>query len=228
MSSPIPRLRPKPGPEAIARLKVKILEDWQSKLAEIKEPGMKGGATRDFVQLYNSGLLLPEGFTQPKHISRSSLYGWEKVYKIKGLQGLILEYRSRERLVDNLIPMLPTYKRIVISANPGLRIKEEIFLPEIRRQWKWPPLHSPVMVVMFFHMSVPRDVSMRVRMRMLNHERPHLGTPHLDKLIAFAKNCLREIVWKKDSQIIALHAEKHYEWVQGGHKTEVFIRRLKG
>jgi hypothetical protein len=226
MSNPIPRLRLKPGPKAIAHLKIRILKDWHSKLTEIKEPKMKGRATRDFVLLYNSGLLLPEGFTEPKHISRSSLYGWEKVYKDKGLEGLIPKYRSRERMADNLDPMLPTYKRIVISANPGLKFKEQIFLPEIRRQWEWPPLHSQVMVVMFFHMSPPTGVSMRVRMRMLNHERPHLGTPHLDKLIAFVKNVLRGIVWEEDRQIIVLHAEKHYAWMKP--ETEIFIRRLKG
>jgi len=228
MSNPTPRLHPKPGPKAIARLKVKILEAWQSKLAEIKEPKMKGRATRDFVLLYNSGLLLLEGFIEPKHIARSSLYGWKKIYREKGLKGLIPEYRSRERMADNLDPMLPAYKRIMISANPGLKFKEQIFLPEIRRQWEWPPLRCSVMVVMRFFMAIPKGVSMRARMKMLNHERPHLGTPHLDKLIAFAKDCLRGIVWEKDRQIIVLHAEKHYEWVQEEPKTEVFIRQLKG
>ena len=131
-------------------------------------------------------------------------------------------------MIENLVPMFPTYKKIVISGNPNLRFKERIFLPEIRRQWKWPPFRSPVMVVMRFFMPIPGGVSMRARMKMLNHEHPHFRTPHLDKLIAFAKNCLREIVWKDDSQIIVLHAEKHYEWVQQDAKTEIFIRQLKG
>ena len=228
MSNPIPRLRPKPGPKAIARLKRRILKAWHSKLAEIKEPEMKGRATRDFVELYNSGLLVPEGFTNPKHISRASLYGWARIYKEKGLGGLIPKYKCRRKAADNLHPMLPTYKKIVIPANPNLRFKERIFLPEIRRQWKWPPLRCPVMVVMRFFMAIPEGVSMRVRMKKLNHEYPHLGTPYLDKLIAFAKNCLRGIVWKEDRQIIVLHGEKHFEWVNEDSKTEVFIRRLKG
>ena len=226
MSNPTPRLRPKPGPKAIARLKLRILKVWRSRLAEIKEPKMKGRATRDFVEFWNSGLLLPEGFTQPKHISRSSLHGWEKVYKDKGLEGLIPKYNWGRKTANNLDPMLPAYKRIMISANPNLKFKERIFLPEIRRQWEWPPLRCPVMVVMRFFMAIPKGVPMRARMKMLNHEYPHLGTPHLDKLIAFAKNCLREIVWKDDSQIIVLYAEKHYEWMEP--KTEIFIRQLKG
>jgi Holliday junction resolvase RusA-like endonuclease len=226
MSNPISRLRPKPGPKAIACLKLRILKDWHSKLAEIKEPKMKGRITRDFVEVWNSRLLLPEGFTQPKHISKSGLHAWEQAYKDKGFKELIPKYKWRRKMADNLVPMLPTYKKIVISGNPNLRFKERIFLPEIRRQWKWPPLRCPVMVVMRFFMAIPEGVSMRVRMKMLNHEYPHLGTPHLDKLIAFAKNCLREIVWKDDSQIIVLHAEKHYEWMEP--KTEIFIRQLKG
>lgn len=228
MSSIIPRLPLKPGPKAIARLKLRILKDWHSKLAEIKEPKMKRKATRDFVELWNTGLFLPEGFTQPKHISKSGLHAWEKVYKKKGFEGLVPKYKRRRGTADNLVPMLPTYKKIVIPANPGLRFKERIFLPEIRRQWKWPPLQCPVMVVMRFFMAIPEGVSMRARMKMLNHEYPHLGTPHLDKLIIFAKNCLRGIVWEEDRQIIVLHGEKHFEWVKEDSKTEVFIRRLKG
>jgi Holliday junction resolvase RusA-like endonuclease len=228
MSDPIPRLLPKPGPKAIARLKVRILKDWRSRLAEIKEPKMKGRATRDFVRHYNSGLLLPEGFTEPKHISRSSLYGWQRLYNDKGLDGLIPKYKRGRKMADNLVPMLPTYKRIVIFANPDLRFKSRIFLPEIRRQWKWPPLHCPVMVVFYFYMSIPTGAPMRIRTRMLNHQLPHLKEPSLDKLVSFVKKCLREIVWEDDSQIIVLRAEKHFEWVQNDAKTEVFIRQLKG
>lgn len=225
MPSPIPRLRPKPGPEAIARLKLRILKAWRSRLAEIKEPGLKDRATRDFVELYNSGLFLPEGFTQPKHISRAVLYFWEKTYKKKGFKGLISEYKRRKRMPDNLIPMLPRYKRIVISAKPGLRFKEQ-FLSEMRRQWPWPPLGCPVMVAMRFFMSIPQKISMTTRMRMQNHEFPHLGPPDLDQLIVFTKNCLRGIVWEKDSQIIVLATFKHYEWMKP--MMEIFIRRLKG
>jgi len=228
MSSPISHLHLKPGPKAIARLKVRILKDWHSKLAEIKEPKMKGRATRNFIELWNTGLFLPEGFTQPKHISRSVLHAWEQVYKEKGFEGLVPKYKRRKEMADNLVPMLPINKKIVIPGNPGLRFKERIFLPEIKRQWKWPPLHCPVMVVMRFFMAIPEGVPMRVRMRLLNHEHPHLGTPHLDKLIAFTKNCLRRIVWEEDRQIIVLHGEKHFEWVKEDSKTEVFIRRLKG
>lgn len=227
-SNSTPHLRPKPGPKAIARLKLRILRAWHSKLAEIKGPKMKGKVTRDFVEFYNSGLLLPEGFVQPKHISRSGLHEWEKIYKKKGLDGLIPKYKGGNGIADNLVPMLPTYKKIVIPGNPGLRFKARIFLPEIRRQWTWPPIHCPVMVVMRFFMAIPKDVSMRVRMKMLNHEYPHLGTPHLDKLVAFAKKCLEGIVWEEDSQIITLHAEKHFEWIHDDAKTEIFIRRLRG
>jgi Holliday junction resolvase RusA-like endonuclease len=228
MSTPVPHLPPKPGPKAIARLKVRILKAWHSKLAEIKETKMKGRATKEFVELYNSGLLLPEGFREPKHISRSTLHGWAKIYREKGLDGLIPKYKGGKRMADNLIPMLPNYKKLVIPGNPDLRFKERIFLPEIKRQWTWPPLRCPVMVVMRFFMAIPEGVSMKVRMKMLNHEYPHLGAPHLDKLIAFAKNCLRDVVWMDDRQIITLRAEKHFEWVPEDAKTEIFIRRLRG
>jgi Holliday junction resolvase RusA-like endonuclease len=228
MLNPTPRLRPKPGPEAIARLKLSILKHWHLKLAEIKQPKMKGRVTRDFVELWNTGLLLPEGFTEPKHISKSGLHNWEQAYRAKRLGGLILKYQRRKKLTDNLVPMFPTYKRIVISANPGLKFKARIFLPEVRKQWLWPPIRCPVMVIMRFFMAIPKGVSMKKRMKMLNHEYPHLWSPHLDKLIAFAKDCLKGIVWEEDRQIIIFHGEKHFAWIQEDAKTEIFIRQLKG
>jgi Holliday junction resolvase RusA-like endonuclease len=222
MSSPIPCLRPKPDPKAIARLKLRILKAWRSRLAEIKEPGPKDRATRDFVELYNSGLFLPEGFTQPKHISRSGLHAWEKAYKDKGLEGLISKYKWSKKTVDNLVPMLPTYKRIVIHGRP----RQELLLSEIKKQWPWPPLGCPLMVAMRFFMRIPKGISMRDRMKMLNHERPHLGEPDLEASIVAIKHLLKGIVWEDDSQIIVLHAEKHYEWMKP--HSEILIRRLKG
>jgi Holliday junction resolvase RusA-like endonuclease len=225
MQGSIPHLHPKPGPKAIACLKLRILRRWHSRLAEIKEPGMKGRATRDFVELYNSGLLLPEGFTQPKHISRSGLHAWDKAYKEKGLEGLITKYKGWREVADNLVPILPYYKKIVIGKNPSPRSING-FLSEIRGQWKWPPLGCPLMVIIRFFMAIPKGVTMRARMKMLNHERPHLAAPHLDKLIEAAKCLLRGIVWEDDSQVISLHAEKHYEWMKPN--IEIFIQRLKG
>ena len=225
MSNPTPRLRPKPGPKAIARLKLRILKVWRSRLAEIKEPKMKGRATRDFVELYNTGLLLPEGFTQPKRISRAVLFLWDKMYRAKGLEGLSPKYTRRKKIVDNLVPMLPHYKKIVIGKNPRPRSING-FLSEIRGQWKWPPLGCPLMVIMRFFMAVPKGLSMSARMKMLNHECPHLAAPHLDELIKATKCLLRGIVWEDDSQIIVLNAQKHFEWMKP--HSEIWIRRLKG
>jgi Holliday junction resolvase RusA-like endonuclease len=191
-------------------------------LAEIKEPKMKGRAIRDFVELYNSGLLLPEGFTQPKHISRSGLRAWDKAYRAKGLEGLAPKYKRRRKITDNLIPMLPTYKRIVIHGRP----RGDLLLSEIKKQWPWLPLGCPLMVVMRFFMCIPKGVSMRARIKMLNHERPHLGEPHLEGSIVAIKHLLKGIVWEDDSQIIVLYASKHYEWMKP--HSEIFIRRLKG
>lgn len=224
----IPRLHPKPGPEAIARLKLQILQAWRHRLAKVRKPELKGRATKDFINLYNTGILLPEGFTSPKHISISTLYNWNKAEKGGGVKGLIPKYRDRKELADSIIPILPTYKKIVIPGNPGLKFRERIFLPKIREQWEWPPLRCPLMLVMRFFMAVPKGRSMRERIKCLNHERAHLSMPHLDKLIAFAKNCLRGIVYENDRQIIVLHAEKHFEWVFEDSKSEIFIRQIKG
>jgi hypothetical protein len=186
------------------------------------EPGTKNKVTSDFVELYNTGVLLPEGFTQPKHISRAVLYLWDKRYEAERLEGLTPKYRYPKKTTDNLVPMLPVYKRIVIQPAP----RHDALLSEIRRQWPWPPLGCPLMVVARFFMGIPKGTSMGIRMEMLNRERAHLKEPHLETSIAAIKNLLRGIVWGDDSQIIVLHAEKHYEW-QKPH-SEILIRRLKG
>jgi Holliday junction resolvase RusA-like endonuclease len=188
---------------------------------------MKELATMEFCQLFNSGLLLPEAFPKSIRISRSTLHNWDKAYRNHGLEGLTPKwrYKWREKPAGNVVPMLPFYKKITIPGNPQLRFKARVFCPEIKRQWKWPPLRCPVMLVMFFSMEVPRDFPMDARMKLLRHEFPHLGPPHLDRLIAFVKDSLRGIIYSEDRQIIALHGEVHYGWFP---KTEIYIRRLKG
>jgi hypothetical protein len=235
MSNTTPCLHPKAGPKAVARLKRTILKLWRSELAKTDKPKIKGNVTKNFVRLWNTGLLLPKGFEEVRRISRSSLYEWGKKYDREGLEGLVPRSRYPKQVIDNFIPMLPSYKKIMISSNPELRFKSRIYLPEIRRQWKNRPICGPIMIVFRFFMPVPRGKSMPVRMKMLNHEVAHLGTPYLYKLVGFVKNCLRGTVYKEDSQIIIEHSEKHYSW--GGGKTsddwgkgatEIFIRRLKG
>ena len=222
---PVPRLPAKPGPREIARLRRAILRAWHSHLSKTEKPETKDMATREFCQLFNAGLLLPEGFSKSIRISKSTLHSWNKVFLGRGLDGLVPKYKWKGRARDNLVPMLPSHKKITIPGNPNLRFKARTYWPEIRRQWRWPPLHCPLMIVVFVSMEIPKGFPMRTRMRMLRHEFPHLGSPHLDKLIAFVKDCLRDIAYKEDCQIISLSVEKHYRWFP---KTEIFIRRLKG
>ncbi len=227
MPEHIPRLRPNPGPQETARFWRAVLKAWQSHVSKTEKPKTKLRAMREFCQLFNSGLLLPETFPKPMRISKSTLYSRAKAFKVRGLQGLVPRYKWKGQMRDNLIPVLPAHKKITIPENPGLRFKARLYLPEIRKQWRWPALHCPVMVMVFFSMQVPKGTPMRTRMRMLRHEFPHLGAPHFDRLVAFVKDCLRGIVYKEDSQIVVMHAEKHYGWYGDG-KTEIFIRRVKG
>jgi Holliday junction resolvase RusA-like endonuclease len=224
---PIPHLCPKPGPGEIARFKRAILKAWHSHLSKTEKPKTKELATMEYCQLVNSGLLLPEAFSKTKHVSKSTLHSWNKKYRDHGLGGLTprWKYKWKEKPADNLVPMLPSYEKITILGNPILRFKPRVLWPEVKRQWKWPPLRCPIMLVMFFSMEIPKGFPMDARMKLLRHEFPHLGPPHLDRLIAFVKDCLRGIVYTEDRQVICLHGEVHYSWAP---KTEIYIRRLKG
>jgi hypothetical protein len=220
------RLHPKPGPSEIARFRRAVLKAWHSHLSQIGKKETKEIATIEFCELASSGVFLPEVFERPINVCRATLYNWTRRYKDQGLDGLKPRwaYKWKEKSFDNLVLMLPSYRKIIIPGNPTLRFKPHIILPEIRRQWKWPPLRGPMMLTMFFSVEPPRGIPMELRMKLLRHEFC-LGESHLEKHVTFVKNCLRGIVYQEDGQIISIHAEIHCGW---SGKTSIYIRRLKG
>jgi Holliday junction resolvase RusA-like endonuclease len=163
---------------------------------------------REFLEIFNLGMILPETLTTISHISRSPRYG----YGYKEKPGADLAF----------IKLFRTYRKIVIPGNPRSRGKRE-FLPQLGRQWHGSPLEGPVMVGIFFSMPVPKGTRMGRRMKMLRHQISHTRPPSLDRLIDFTLDCMNGIIFSDRSQIIRFHAEKEYRW---NPEIRIFVRAL--
>lgn len=211
-----------PAFRQVAHIRLAILRACHAELGKIDQSGRVGKVMRDFVRLYNSGLLLPGEFKKPSHISRSTLYAWDRAYKNSGVKGLIPQYKGKPPKGFNVVPMglIRSYRKITIPGPPRSRGKKE-FLRELKHQWSGPLLDCPIILVIFFGMAVPKGTSMERRKLMLGGKISHVGKPNLDSLTAFAKDCMRGILYGNFSQIKLLHVEKYFRWWP---QTQIFIR----
>lgn len=212
-----------PKAKQIAHIRLAILKACNEEIV-IKTERSKTKAIEEFLQIYNSGLILPETFTKPDHISRATFYNWSKAYRDGGFAALIPRWTYKEKHGADLafIKLFPTYTKIIIPGNPRSRGKRE-FLAQLRGQWQAPPLDGPIMISLFFSMAVPKGSSMRRRMKMLRHQISHTQNPNLDGLIVFTLDCMKGIVFRDHSQIIRFHSEKNYRW---NPETRIFVRVL--
>ena len=206
----------------VAHIRHAILRACHAELGKIDQSGGVGKVMRDFVRLYNSGLLLPGEFKKPSHISRSTLYAWDRAYKNSGVKGLIPQYKGKPPKGFNVVPMglIRSYKKITIPGPPRSRGKKE-FLRELKHQWSGPLLDCPIILVIFFGMAVPKGTSMERRAGMLGGKISHILKPDLDILTTFTLGFLKGILYRNFSQIKLLHVEKHYRWHP---QTQIFIR----
>lgn len=200
-----PRLRTK------VYMRLAILRAYYRELSKPRKPRTKEETTRNFLSVLNSGLLFPEGFPIPRHVGRSALYNWEKMYKDGGIAALVPNYKVKSQggratfrpLLNNIEMKLPGPP----TAKGKVKLKARI-----RRRWKNPPLECPIRLGIFYSMPIPKKTKMPRRMKMLRHEISHIAKPNLDALNAFIVDSMTGIVFKDYSQIIKFHAEKGYGW----------------
>ena len=215
-----------PAFRQVAHFRFAILKAYHSELSKIEKPKMKGEVMREFLNLFNSGLLLPDQLKKPRRVCRSSLYSWSKAYRDGGFRALIPKYRSLQTRGSYLVPidLIRSYKKITIPGPPLLRGKHE-FLRRLREQWQGPPLDCPIIISIFFFMPVPKGTSMGERMRMLKDQLSPVKSPRLSGLTDFVLEGMHGVVYKDHSQFIQLHSEKHFRWCP---KTQIFIRGVSG
>jgi Holliday junction resolvase RusA-like endonuclease len=213
-----------PEAKRAAHLRLAILKMLHKELS--KGEGLKEKIIEGFVQVYNSGMVLPETFTKPEHISRSTLYSWGKKYRNGGFVALLPRYKWGPKPGAAVVPIRPLsrYTKIVISGPPKRSAKYE-FYPHLRRQWKGPPLDCPIRLGIVYCMPIRKGTKMPRRMRMLKHRISHIGKPNLDTLNAFIVDCLTGICFKDRSQIIQFYSKKEFEWWP---EIRIYIRALSG
>ena len=191
--------------------KLAILRAYHHELSKPRKPKTKTGVMRNFLSLLNSGLRFPEGFAEPGHVGRSTLYNWQKVYKAGGIAALVPGYKVKSKTGRATFRPLLNYIEMKFPGPPR-RNGKYLFLPRIKRRWKNPPLECPICLSIFYSMPIPKGTKMEKRMKMLNHKISHIGKPNLDALNAFVLDCLSGIVFKDHSQIYQFHSEKGYGW----------------
>jgi Holliday junction resolvase RusA-like endonuclease len=88
--------------------------------------------------------------------------------------------------------------------------EEGRFLFELQQQWRREPLEGALAVKIFFYMPIPQSVSKKLSFAMSNGEANHTKKPDLSNMIKFVEDCMNGLVWRDDSQIVRLVADKNY------------------
>lgn len=230
----IDNFHPKAKEAAYNRLA--ILTVYHAELKDGKWSKNKWRLINHIVQSYNSGIFNHELFKNPRSISRSTLYGWDKLFREGGLKALIPHYRWKHASRATIIPIKPfaRVKPLIISGHPRTRGKKN-FQYELREKWRLalaikpedpvPILDCPIQVTIFYSMPIPTATKMPQRMKMLRQQICHVGKPELEALNSFVIDCLEGIVFQAHSQIIRFHSEKNYEWYP---QTAILVRALPG
>lgn len=81
---------------------------------------------------------------------------------------------------------------------------------QLRSLYREMPLTVPLIVDLTFFLPIPKSTSKVRRHQMLINQIPPMKKPDLDNLEKFTLDCLNNIVYEDDSQIIELKSRKCY------------------
>lgn len=99
--------------------------------------------------------------------------------------------------------------KFVVTYNDQ-ETEEGRFLFEVQKQWSRPPIEGPIKVRCSFEMPIPKSTSKKKTIAMLKEEIRHTKKPDIDNLLKFVLDCLNQVVFKDDSQIVYLGGGKFY------------------
>lgn len=98
---------------------------------------------------------------------------------------------------------------------------------QIRQQYKGEVINGAIMVIANFYIQRPNAhfrTGKNAGILKKNAPRYPLSRPDIDNYLKFYMDCLNEVVWSDDCQIIAIHSCKVY--ADGKPKTEIIITRV--
>jgi len=125
----------------------------------------------------------------------------------------------------------PRFARIgkFVKTYNDQKTEEGLFLFHLQQQMnpgKDFPFKKAINMWVTFHMPVPKSTSKKRRAAMIKGEIAHIKRPDLDNMIKFVKDCYSLAgVWKDDSQVIYVQAEKVYGELP---RTEIKIEEFIG
>jgi Holliday junction resolvase RusA-like endonuclease len=102
--------------------------------------------------------------------------------------------------------------------------EEGRFILDVRQQFKGVLIEGPISLRTEFHMPIPKGTSQKKIELMLLNTICHTKKPDVDNLVKFTKDCLNGEVWKDDSQVVSLRANKFYS---SQPKTRIWIEEIK-
>ena len=102
--------------------------------------------------------------------------------------------------------------------------EEGRFFWELKNQFKNPPFEKALVVRMWFYMPIPKSLSQKKRAQIEQGLIPHTKKPDIDNLQKFAFDCCNGVIWKDDSQIISVKADKLYSDIP---QTEIYIEEVE-
>ena len=108
----------------------------------------------------------------------------------------------------------PRFARIgkFVRAYSDQETEESRFLFHVYKQIgkKHKLIEGPVVLILSFYMPIPKSTSKKKKALMLENDLMHTKKPDLDNLIKFVKDCCNNLVWKDDSQVVHIWADKRY------------------
>ena len=102
---------------------------------------------------------------------------------------------------------------IVTSDNKGVKAWEQAVRYEAQRAAQGTFFSGPVALILSFDLPRPASLPKRVT--------EHITRPDLDKLTRAVGDALTGVLWRDDSQVVCLDAEKHYAGVACGVRITV-------
>lgn len=100
------------------------------------------------------------------------------------------------------------------SFDPQTKQKEQVRW-QLRSQFTDELITVPIALEVKFYMKIPKSTSKVRTKEMIQGKIHHIKRPDIDNLLKFVLDCMNGVIFKDDSQVCVIHAEKIY--AEKGH-----------
>jgi len=90
------------------------------------------------------------------------------------------------------------------------KVEKEQIIWQLRAQFRNEPFAFPMMIDLTFFMPIPKSTSKAKKRQMVCGSIHHIKKPDIDNLQKFILDCMNNIVYKDDAQIVELNSKKLY------------------